>query len=102
MLQVDFAVDMNYSKSQLNVIGTERELIQKQIQKDYVKADIYFKSLNVQTITQNKKYTVGTQLHKKFVEDFMDYKNYFTDGQFLGGVRWLAEPLLGHRGCHDL
>ena len=65
MSQVDFAVDMNYSKSQLNVIGMERELIQKQIQKDYVKADIYFKSLNVQTITQTQKYTVGTQLHKK-------------------------------------
>ena len=65
MSQVDFAVDMNYSKSHLNVIGMERELIQKQIQKDYVKADIYFKSLNVQTITETQKYTVATKLHKK-------------------------------------
>ena len=53
---------MNYSKSQLNVIGMERDMIQKQIQKDFVKADIYFKSLNVQTITQKKKYTVETQM----------------------------------------
>ena len=56
--QVDFAVDMNYPKSQLNVVGPQRDTIQKQIQQDFVKADIYFKSLNVQTITQKKKYTV--------------------------------------------
>ena len=59
MSQVDFAVDMNYPKSQLNVIGPERDMIQKQIQQDFVKADIYFKSLNVQTIAQEKKYTVN-------------------------------------------
>ena len=63
--QVDFAVDMNYPKSQLNVVGPQRDTIQKQIQQDFVKADIYFKSLNVQTITQKKKYTVCTLLSKE-------------------------------------
>ena len=58
MSQVDFAVDMNYSKSVLNVLGPEQDMIKAQIQQDFVKADIYFKSLNVQTITQERKYTV--------------------------------------------
>ena len=47
-------------------------MIQKQIQKDFVKADIYFKSLNVQTITQKKKYTVCTLLSKKTVKGFVN------------------------------
>ena len=57
--QVDFAVSMNYSKKDLQVTGSEQDAIKEQIQEDFVKADIYFKSLNVHTIAQEKKFTVS-------------------------------------------
>ena len=57
-LQIDFALGMDYSKETLEAAGPKRDMIKSQIQEDYAKADIYFQSLNVQTIAQEKKYSV--------------------------------------------
>ena len=57
-LQIDFALGMDYSKETLEADGPKRDMIKSQIQEDYAKADIYFQSLNVQTIAQEKKYSV--------------------------------------------
>ena len=56
--QIDFALDMNYSATILETDGPERDMVKSQIQQDFAKADIYFQSLNVQTIAQEEKYTV--------------------------------------------
>ena len=58
--QADFAEDMNYPQQMLN--SPERDVIKSEIQQDFAKADIYFQSLNVQTIKQEEKYTV-TQIN---------------------------------------
>jgi len=34
-------------------------LIRETIKEDYVRADIYFQTLNVQTLTEDPKYTVS-------------------------------------------
>ena len=57
-LQIDFALGMDYPTETLEVGGPDRDMIKSQIQEDYAKADIYFQSLNVQTIAQEKKYSV--------------------------------------------
>ena len=49
---------MNYSATILETDGPERDMVKSQIQEDFAKADIYFQSLNVQTIAQEEKYTV--------------------------------------------
>ena len=49
---------MNYSSDILDADGPERDMIKSQIQEDFAKADIYFQSLNVQTIAQEEKYNV--------------------------------------------
>ena len=54
----DFAIGMDYCQETLNVDGPDRDKIKSQIQEDFAKADIYFQSLNVQTIVQERKYTV--------------------------------------------
>ena len=54
--QVDFAVSMNYTKKQLDVL---KDVLKDQIQGDFAKADIYFNSLNVQTMAEEIKYTVA-------------------------------------------
>ena len=55
---------MDYSKEILEVDGPKRDMIKSQIQEDYAKADIYFQSLNVQTIAQEKKYSVYSLWNK--------------------------------------
>ncbi len=40
------------------VPGSARDAIKTEIQEDFVKADIYYQTLNVQTIAQEKKYSV--------------------------------------------
>ena len=57
-LQIDFALGMDYPTETLEAGGPDRDMIKSQIQEDYAKADIYFQSLNVQTIAQEKKYSV--------------------------------------------
>ena len=59
---------MNYSETILETDGPERDLVKSQIQEDFAKADIYFQSLNVQTIAQERKYTVqpSTDPRKKW------------------------------------
>ena len=49
---------MDYPTETLEAGGPDRDMIKSQIQEDYAKADIYFQSLNVQTIAQEQKYSV--------------------------------------------
>ena len=51
---------MNYEQEKLD--GPERDNIKSDVQQDFAKADVYFQSLNVQTIKQEGKYTV-TKIH---------------------------------------
>ena len=53
-----FALDLGYPSSDLLTGGPKQDLIKQRIQEDFVKADIYFQTLNVQTIKQEKKYSV--------------------------------------------
>ena len=57
--QVDFALSMNYTKKELHKTGHELDMLKDQIQGDFAKADIYFNSLNVQTMAEERKYTVA-------------------------------------------
>lgn len=54
-----FALDMGYPSSDILTGGPKQDLIKQYIQEDFVKADIYFQTLNVQTIKQEKKYSVS-------------------------------------------
>ena len=57
-IQMLFALDLGYPSSDLLTGGPKQDLIKQRIQEDFVKADIYFQTLNVQTIKQEKKYSV--------------------------------------------
>ena len=57
--QVDFALAMNYTEEDIDKSGPELDMFKDQIQGDFAKADIYFNSLNVQTMAEEKKYTVA-------------------------------------------
>ena len=61
-MQIDFALGMDYPTETLEADGPMRDEIKSQIQEDFAKADIYFQSLNVQTIAQEKKYSVLKQI----------------------------------------
>ena len=54
-----FALDLGYPSSDLVVGGPKQDMIKQRIQEDFVKADVYFQTLNVQTIRQEKKYSVS-------------------------------------------
>ena len=62
---------MNYSSDILDADGPERDMIKSQIQEDFAKADIYFQSLNVQTIAQEEKYNVTKYRHDKQSEGWV-------------------------------
>ena len=48
-----------YSDSDLNAPEPPRQAeIQREIQQDYTRAEIYYQTLNIQTITQSEKYDV--------------------------------------------
>ena len=48
-----------YSDSDLNAPEPPRQAeIQSEIQQDYTRAEIYYQTLNIQTITQSEKYDV--------------------------------------------
>lgn len=57
-IQMLFALDMGYPSSDLVAGGPKQDLIKQRIQEDFVKADVYFQTLNVQTIKQEEKYSV--------------------------------------------
>ena len=57
-IQMLFALDMGYPPSDLVAGGPKQDLIKQRIQEDFVKADVYFQTLNVQTIKQEEKYSV--------------------------------------------
>ncbi len=42
--------------------GPDREAVKLLVQQDFAKADVYFQSLNVESIKQEKKYTVRIEL----------------------------------------
>ena len=58
-LQLLFALDLGYDESDVIAGGPKRDMIRERIQEDFVKADVYFQTLNVQTIRQEEKYSVS-------------------------------------------
>ena len=76
---------MNYSKSYLNQVQEDQDNIKEQIQEDFVKADIYFKSLNVQTIKQEKKYTVSVRKNYSLTSKFFSEKQGDSFLSSIGG-----------------
>jgi hypothetical protein len=51
-------MDMGYDETMLFTPGPMQDQIQAYVQQDFVKVDVYYQTLNVQTISQDKKYTV--------------------------------------------
>jgi hypothetical protein len=58
---------MDYPEQMLKAPGEQRDRIKSLVQEDYAKAEVYFQTLNVQTIAQEKKYTVRKRIKKKRV-----------------------------------
>lgn len=56
--QEDFAIDVGYSADTLTARGPKAEEIKTSIQEDFVRADVFFQSLNVRSIMQSPKYSV--------------------------------------------
>ena len=53
-----------YSDSDLNAPDPPRQAeIQNEIQQDYTRAEIYYQTLNIQTITQSEKYDVRPDVY---------------------------------------
>ncbi len=54
---MNLAVQQGYDTDILAARGPEAELIKQELQQDYTKAEVYFQTLNVQSIVQRAKYT---------------------------------------------
>ncbi len=57
-MQKDLAVDVGYPLSYIQAPGPKRDEVKDMVQQDFAKADVYFQTLNVQSIMQEKKYSV--------------------------------------------
>ena len=53
----NLALANNYSREEITARGPKAAEIRTELQQDYVKADVYYQSLNVQIIRQTPKYT---------------------------------------------
>ena len=60
--QIDFGLDLDigWSREDLEGDGVKSQDAQTTIQQNYVKADIYYQTLNVRAIREEKKYSVRT------------------------------------------
>lgn len=56
--QINMAVSLDYDREVLEARGPKSDEIKSELQEDFVKADIYYQTLNVQSITQSPKYKV--------------------------------------------
>jgi len=56
----DMAAQMGYPHHKIN--GPAEAEVEEDIQKNFIQATVYFKTLNVRTIDQKPKYTVSKQL----------------------------------------
>ena len=63
-LQVDLAIDFGYEITD-EMDLTVKEIIQKSIQEDYTKVDVYFQTLNVKSIIQSALYPVSQNFKNK-------------------------------------
>lgn len=57
-------MDLGHEQKTLNAKGAEALEIKASIQQNLVKAEVYYQTLNVQSITQKKKYTVRVQIRR--------------------------------------
>ena len=65
VFQEYLAEDIGYERSVIKARGAEALAIKSLIQEDFVKADVYFQTLNVRAIKQEAKYSVGQTSTKK-------------------------------------
>ena len=63
LLQLDFASELNRFSAEDFKSGQKKVQMMEYIQQDYVKADIYYQTLNVKSIKQDRKYTVSHKGH---------------------------------------
>lgn len=56
----DLALELGYDAATVLADGPEAAGIRESIQQEFVKADIYFQTLNIQTIEQTAKYAVSS------------------------------------------
>ncbi len=59
----DLAIDAGYDQEYIEARGPKATEIKEKVQEEFVKLEVYFQSLNVQTITQTAKYTVRKFVH---------------------------------------
>ena len=69
-----FALDLGYEESEVVNFGLKRDMIRERIQEDFVKADVYFQTLNVQTIRQEEKYSVSEELGYTYLILILDIR----------------------------
>jgi hypothetical protein len=62
---VELGVQIGYSAGVLLAQGPAAQAIQEEIQQGFVKADVYYQTLNVRVIEQSEKYTVRTYANWK-------------------------------------
>ncbi len=51
-------IDLGYDETELRARGPKAYEIKEKLQQDYVRADVYYQTLNVQTLKQEEKYSV--------------------------------------------
>ena len=63
-VQKDLAMDMGYSSQDVVDQGPRGTEIKAEVQEDYSKVEVYYQTLNVQSIIQEAKYSVWVKLSK--------------------------------------
>jgi hypothetical protein len=59
------AVDMGYRTNEVIMEGPRQDQIKSLVQQDYAKVEVYYQTLNVQSIMQQMKYSVTMHLTEK-------------------------------------
>ena len=57
---MNLAIQQGYDEDTLLARGLAAELIKQTLQEDYTKAEVYYQTLNVQSIIQDAKFTVSS------------------------------------------
>ena len=70
---MNLAIELGYEESVVMANGPKAAEIKSEIQEDFARADIYYQTLNVQSIIQSAKYSV----QKLFYSFFCSFNRYF-------------------------